>query len=67
MELMQVKSLLHKTEFGELVVDGMGCSEPVLSRKQGVLIDNFFIYLADKKSRKSHRSYRKNRPLRGSG
>lgn len=52
MELMHVKALLHQTEFGELVVDGMGCSEPVLSRKQGVLIDNFFVYLADKEAGK---------------
>lgn len=50
MELIQVKSILHQTEVGEMMVDGMGCSEPILSLKDSKLIDNFFVYLANKKS-----------------
>lgn len=49
MELTQIKSILHQTEVGELFIDGMGCSEPILSIKDEMLIDNFFIYLADQK------------------
>ncbi len=48
MELAQVKSILHQTEIGELLMDGMGCSEPILSMKAGRLIDNFFVYFANK-------------------
>lgn len=50
MELTQVKSILHQTEVGELLMDGMGCSEPILSLKDGMLIDNFFVYFANKKA-----------------
>lgn len=50
MELSQVKSILHQTEVGEMLMDGMGCSEPILSLKDGKLIDNFFVYFANKKN-----------------
>jgi hypothetical protein len=50
MELTQVKSILHQTEVGEMLMDGMGFSEPILSLKDGKLIDNFFVYLANKKT-----------------
>ena len=50
MELTQVKSILHQTEVGEMMMDGMGCSEPILPLKGTKLIDNFFVYLADKKT-----------------
>ena len=50
MELTQVKSILHQTEVGEMLMDGMGCSEPILSLKDGKLIDNFFVYFANKKN-----------------
>ena len=49
MELTQVKSILHQTNVGELLTDGMGCSEPILSIKGEKVIDNFFVYLANKK------------------
>lgn len=48
MELKQVKSLLHQTKCGEMFMDGMGCSEPILTQEGIVLIDNFFVYLIDK-------------------
>ena len=48
MELAQVKSILHQTEVGELLTDGMGCSEPILSKKEEKIIDNFFVYFANK-------------------
>lgn len=50
MELTQVKSILHQTEVGEMLMDGMGCSEPILSLKDGKLIDNFFVYFSNKKN-----------------
>lgn len=50
MELKKVKSLLLQTECGALLLDGMGCSEPVLTREDGRLIDNFFVYLTDRNS-----------------
>ncbi len=50
MELFQVKSILHQSDVGELLTDGMGCSEPILSKEDGELIDNFFVYLANKKN-----------------
>lgn len=50
MELAQVKNILHQTEIGELLMDGMGCSEPLLTFKDEKLIDNFFVYLANKKA-----------------
>lgn len=49
MELKQVKSLLHQTKCGEMFMDGMGCSEPVLTQSEKGLIDNFFIYLTNKR------------------
>ena len=42
MELKQVKALLHQTECGEMFMDGMGCSEPILTQGNAGLIDNFF-------------------------
>ncbi len=48
MELKQVKALLHQTECGEMFMDGMGCSEPILTQGNAGLIDNFFVYLVDK-------------------
>jgi len=50
MELTHVKNILHQTEIGELMTDGMGCSEPILSLISGKLVDNFFVYLADQKT-----------------
>lgn len=49
MELRQVKSILHQSECGEMFLDGMGCSEPILTKTESGLVDNFFVYLADKK------------------
>ena len=34
MELSQIKSILHQTEVGELFTDGMGCSEPIVTKKE---------------------------------
>lgn len=48
MELKQVKALLHQTACGEMFMDGMGCSEPILTQGNAGLIDNFFVYLVDK-------------------
>ena len=50
MELKQVKALLHQTKCGEMFMDGMGCSEPVLTKDGTGLIDNFFVYLIDKRA-----------------
>lgn len=50
MELKQVKSLLHQTKCGEMFMDGMGCSEPLLTQDSTGLIDNFFVYLIDKRA-----------------
>lgn len=49
MELKQVKGILHQSECGEMFLDGMGCSEPVLTKTERGLIDNFFVYLVNKK------------------
>ena len=32
MELKQIKGLLHQTKCGEMFMDGMGCSEPILTQ-----------------------------------
>lgn len=50
MELKQVKALLHQTKCGEMFMDGMGCSEPILTQGPAGLIDNFFVYLIDKRA-----------------
>lgn len=50
MELIQVKSMLHQTECGELLMDGMGCSEPILARTEDGLVDLFFVYYVNKKA-----------------
>lgn len=50
MELKQVKALLHQTKCGEMFMDGMGCSEPILTKDDTGLIDNFFVYLIDKRA-----------------
>ena len=50
MELKQVKALLHQTKCGEMFMDGMGCSEPVLTKDGTGPIDNFFVYLIDKRA-----------------
>ena len=50
MELKQVKALLHQTKCGEMFMDGMGCSEPVLTKDDTGLIDNFFVYLIDNRA-----------------
>ena len=50
MELKQVKALVHQTKCGEMFMDGMGCSEPVLTKDGTGLIDNFFVYLIDKRA-----------------
>lgn len=49
MELRQVKSILHQSKCGEMFLDGMGCSEPILTKTEHGLVDNFFVYLANKK------------------
>lgn len=49
MDLKQVKSVLHQSECGEMLLDGMGCSEPILTKTENGLADNFFVYLANKK------------------
>ena len=47
MELIQVKNILHQTVGGDLFMDGMGCSEPILSAKENKIIDNFMVYFVD--------------------
>lgn len=47
MELIQVINSLHRIAGNELIMDGMGHSEPILSKKNGKLIDNFLIYFAN--------------------
>lgn len=49
MELKQVKSILHQTKCGEMFMDGMGCSEPILTHSNKGLVDNFFVYLVNKR------------------
>lgn len=44
MELKKVMIRLHQTEFGEMIMDGMTCSEPVMTRSEDGIIDNFFVY-----------------------
>lgn len=47
MELRQVKNRLLQTECGELIMDRMDISEPMLTKDKDGLVDNFFIYLVD--------------------
>ena len=49
MTLQQIKSALLQTEFGESLRDGMSYSEPIALPTPDGLIDNFFVYLVDKK------------------
>ena len=51
MELKQVKSRLQQSPFGELLTDGMSCSEPILTLGETGLIDNFFAYLVSRHTR----------------
>lgn len=46
-ELTQVINILHRTVGSKLIMDGMGCSEPILSKRNGKLIDNFLIYFSN--------------------
>ena len=46
MKLEQVESCLMSTEFGERIVEGMSISEPLLTKDEDELIDNFFVYFA---------------------
>ena len=47
MELIQVKNILHQTVGGDLFMDGMGCSEPILSINKNKIIDNFMAYFVN--------------------
>jgi len=42
--LKEVKSIIFQTECKELIREGLSCSEPVMTRDETGLIDNYFIY-----------------------
>lgn len=53
MNLKQVKNALFQTECAECVRDGMCCSEPLMTRDEKGIIDNYFIY-GENSERKSY-------------
>ena len=42
--LMESKARIFRTEYKNLMYDGMCCSEPILTKGDKGLIDNFFVY-----------------------
>lgn len=48
MTLNEVKRVIMKTECKMFLCDGLTCSEPMLSRGEKGLIDNFFIYSSNR-------------------
>lgn len=48
MELRVVKAAIFKTECKECIKEGFNCSEPILSKGEQGLIDNYFIYAQNK-------------------
>lgn len=44
MELLHVIGVLNRIVGDKLLRDGMECSEPILSIKNEILVDNFFVY-----------------------
>lgn len=48
MNLFQVKNIIFRTECENLILDGLCCSEPIMTMRDGKIIDNYFVYGLDR-------------------
>lgn len=48
MNLFQVKNIIFKTECENLILDGLCCSEPIMTMLDGKIVDNYFVYGLDR-------------------
>lgn len=48
MNLFQVKNVIFKTECENLILDGLCCSEPIMTMKNEKIVDNYFVYGLDR-------------------
>jgi hypothetical protein len=50
--LKEIKAVIFKTDCKDLICEGLCCSEPIITKDENGLIDNYFIYACDKKGTK---------------
>lgn len=48
MNLFQVKNTIFKTECENLILDGLCCSEPIMTMRDKMIVDNYFVYGLDR-------------------
>lgn len=48
MTLFEVKNIIFQTECENLLLDGLCCSEPIMTRDAKGIIDNYFVYDLDR-------------------
>lgn len=48
MNLFQVKNMVFKTECENLILDGLCCSEPIMTMQDEKIVDNYFVYGLDR-------------------
>lgn len=44
MNLFQVKNIIFKTECENFILDGLCCSEPIMTKQGKGIVDNYFVY-----------------------
>lgn len=47
--LKEIKAVIFKTDCKDFICDGLCCSEPIITKDENGLIDNYFIYACDRK------------------
>ena len=50
--LKEIKAVIFKTDCKDFICDGLCCSEPIITKDENGLIDNYFIYACDSKGTK---------------
>ena len=50
--LKEIKAVIFKTDCKDLICDGLCCSEPIITKDENGLIDNYFVYACDSKGTK---------------
>ena len=48
LSLKEAKAAIYQTECGELILDGLYCSEPIMTYGEKGIVDNYFVFSADR-------------------
>ena len=52
MQLDNVKAVIYRTDCKKYILEGLSCSEPIMTKQEGKIVDNYFTYSQDENHQK---------------